>query len=112
MLYDQDGVDIYFLNNRTSAGEHIKVIPPTLAFWGEPNIRFQSAKDVEALFQQVNVSPGTPIARRLRELTEEYMMSLKEAYYYTGRSLKPRNYIIITDGVPCEFVWDILTILI
>ncbi|KAJ3480593.1 hypothetical protein NLI96_g8230 [Meripilus lineatus] len=84
MAYDQDGIDIYFLNELTTEGQNITC-----------------PEAVESLFEKVRPWGWTPIARRLRELTGEYMQGLRESSL-AGVMTKPINYIVITDGVPTD----------
>jgi uncharacterized protein YegL len=84
MKYDDDGVDIYFLNSKTE-GKGLK-----------------RSTDVERLFAGVKPSGATPTGRRLDVLMVEYKKELEAARKRGKPAPKPLNIIIITDGVPTD----------
>jgi hypothetical protein len=90
MKYDDDGVDIYFLNSKTS-GKGMK-----------------RSRDVELLFAGVRPSGATPTGARLDKLLKEYKQELEAAYKQGQRTggdcytVKPLNLVVITDGAPTD----------
>ncbi|GAB1523706.1 hypothetical protein RhiTH_006856 [Rhizoctonia solani] len=88
--YDDDGIDIYFLNSREFA----------------QNVRHES--QVYQLFQRVQPRGSTPTGARLDILLRSYLTSIERAQEefdsqdpeITG--IKPVNYIVITDGAPSD----------
>ncbi|CAE6396802.1 unnamed protein product [Rhizoctonia solani] len=88
--YDDDGIDIYFLNSKDFA----------------QNVRHES--QVYQLFQRVQPSGSTPTGARLDILLRSYLTSIERAQQeydshdpeITG--IKPVNYIVITDGAPTD----------
>lgn len=85
MKYDDDGVDIYFLN-ATVKGENLR-----------------KPKEVDALFRTVKPRGATPTGKALEKVLRAYMSEL-EAAAAAGRptTVKPLNLIVITDGVPTD----------
>ncbi|KAF5335758.1 hypothetical protein D9611_009669 [Ephemerocybe angulata] len=84
--YDADGVDIYFLNRTTFPVSNC-------------NTQLTTEAEIANLFRLVTPHGGTPLGRRLRELLEEDEERMKLSKEL-GTLLKPKNYIIITDGAP------------
>lgn len=91
--YDEDGIDIHFLNN-TKVGLNLK-----------------TREEVEKTFEGVNTQNGTPIAARLdtviREYMEEYAKWQKPSTNFFGKKkakkpLKKLNVLVITDGYPTD----------
>ncbi|KAI0677261.1 hypothetical protein C8Q78DRAFT_960178 [Trametes maxima] len=86
--YDTDGIDVCFLNNRKTG------------------TNMTSAAQVERLFDSVYPKGATPIGERLEELMLYYLNELDAAKETGGQALvktiKPVNYIILTDGVPTD----------
>ncbi|EIN10988.1 hypothetical protein PUNSTDRAFT_65748, partial [Punctularia strigosozonata HHB-11173 SS5] len=89
--YDTDGVDVYFLNSSQS-GSGLK-----------------KKADVKRLFDGVVPFGVTPIGEKLEELLLRYLSHLERAkdQYEMGDvhaldSIKPINYIILTDGAPTD----------
>lgn len=88
--YDEDGIDIYFLNDK-SAAKGVK-----------------SVGEVEALFNRVRPSGATPTGARLDKLLKEYKRELDAAYQLGQRTggdmytVKPLNLLVITDGAPTD----------
>ncbi|GJE84855.1 VWA domain-containing protein [Phanerochaete sordida] len=75
--YDDDGIDIYFLNN-TKSGRGLK-----------------TREDVEKLFNGISPKRGTPVASRLNDVIGEYLKKSK-------KPLKKLNVVVITDGYPSD----------
>ncbi|TFK61107.1 hypothetical protein BDN72DRAFT_849953 [Pluteus cervinus] len=73
--YDEDGLDIFFLNSNES----------------EQGIK--DPQEVAALFKRVSPRDLTPIGKRLRGFLEEYITQ-----YRHNSGIKRVNYIVITDG--------------
>ncbi|CAE6366257.1 unnamed protein product [Rhizoctonia solani] len=88
--YDDDGIDIYFLNSKDFV----------------QNVRHES--QVYQLFQRVQPRGSTPTGARLDILLRSYLTSIERAQQeydshdpeITG--IKPVNYIVITDGAPSD----------
>ncbi|KAF9651713.1 hypothetical protein BDM02DRAFT_3184229 [Thelephora ganbajun] len=77
--YDEDGIGIQFLNNNQR-----KIV--------------KSVEEVERLFEGVQPRCSTPLGRRLGDICNGYLRSLKSA------KRKPKRCLIvaITDGVPTD----------
>jgi hypothetical protein len=67
---------------------------------------YQSQEDVKQLLDRVSPRGGTPIAEKLEKLLLKYIERLERsnARYKSGNadatcSIKPINYIILTDGI-------------
>ncbi|KAH9948796.1 hypothetical protein B0H21DRAFT_689433 [Amylocystis lapponica] len=89
--YDADGIDVCFLNSR-KVGTNMK-----------------NADLVRRLFDSVRPAGITPIGEKLESLLLYYLAGLEQAKarYDAGdsralRSVKPVNYIVITDGAPTD----------
>ena len=78
--HDADGIDIYFLNNRT-AYEHVT-----------------NASTIREIFETVSPGGSTPTGRRLNTLLGDYMSK----YAADPDNTKPMNLICITDGTPTD----------
>ncbi|KAI0442866.1 hypothetical protein F4803DRAFT_517671 [Xylaria telfairii] len=108
MQYDQDGVDIYFLND-----------PYHMNFFEDPHrnepgwnkagdkqegkasysyIGVQDAKDVKAVFNSRQPMLNTPTGRRLGEIMETYVNCYAARESRRQTLPKPLNIIVITDG--------------
>lgn len=85
MKYDDDGIDIYFLNAKRS-GDNMR-----------------RPKDVDRLFAGLKPYGATPTGKTLEKVLREYVLRL-EAAAAQGRpeSIKPLNLIVITDGAPTD----------
>ncbi|ESK86702.1 von willebrand factor [Moniliophthora roreri MCA 2997] len=77
--YDEDGVDLHFLNND-------KVFRS-----------LTSISQVQEIFSSVSRSSGTPLGRKLRELLSSYVTR-----YETDKIIKPVMFLFITDGAPTD----------
>ncbi|KAG8736890.1 hypothetical protein FRC10_008783 [Ceratobasidium sp. 414] len=90
LKYDDDGVEIFFLN-AVDAGRTVK-----------------NDEDVKKLFASVKQSPGTPTGKRLQDLLTAYTTRLEAAKQksgtvdFTTSGIKPLNLIVITDGAPSD----------
>ncbi|KAJ7937025.1 hypothetical protein B0H13DRAFT_2302768 [Mycena leptocephala] len=87
--YDGDGIDIYFLNNKTEA------------------LNIKSSSEVRALFAKVRPSGSTPTGERLDQILKPRLRILEQAQIQpdgtpmdkrTGEEIKRVNFIVITDG--------------
>lgn len=100
--YDNDGIDIYFLNNEAK-GENLKVSNSCLMRSTCAYFMVQGKDAVERLFRTVYPNGGTMIGRKLEDLLLKYLEQLDKAKSQgTTGGIKPVNYIVITDGEPCE----------
>ncbi|KAF7300249.1 hypothetical protein MKEN_01349000 [Mycena kentingensis (nom. inval.)] len=97
--YDDDGLDIYFLNSR-EIGHSMK-----------------SETAVMDLFKRVEPSGGTPTGDRLDKLLREYLSKLEAAVIdsdgtprnrETAQVIKRVNYIVITDGEATDSPKDVI----
>ncbi|KAI0650448.1 hypothetical protein C8Q79DRAFT_386786 [Trametes meyenii] len=86
--YDNDGIDVCFLNNRKTG------------------TNMTSAAQIRRMFDSVVPKGATPIGEKLEELMLYYLNELDAAKETGGQALvktiKPVNYIILTDGVPTD----------
>ncbi|KAJ3548433.1 hypothetical protein NMY22_g1267 [Coprinellus aureogranulatus] len=86
--FDEDGIDIHFLNTASSDSPQLK-----------------TREEINGCFASVQVGNGTPLARRMKDLINPYLKRLKES---GGNWSKKRNYIVLTDGAPDAGDEDIL----
>jgi uncharacterized protein YegL len=57
-------------------------------------------KEVQQLFRRTKTSPGTPLAKSIRELLNAYQERLNKQHAKgKTRTVKPVNFIVITDGM-------------
>ncbi|ORX37776.1 hypothetical protein BD324DRAFT_578764 [Kockovaella imperatae] len=77
--YDDDGIDIYFLNSKRVGTE------------------LRTAADVEELFEGLVPKGATPTGSRLDAILQKYLSRLEKAKTY-DEQIKPLNLIIVTDG--------------
>ncbi|KAI1125754.1 hypothetical protein F5Y10DRAFT_246498 [Nemania abortiva] len=113
MEYDQDGVDIYFLNDPFHRD-------PFNSHRGEPGwskaadsnegkasfgyIGVKDAQDVKTIFNGRVPNSATPTGERLREIMTSYVNCYR-ARGNSGQELpKPLNIIVITDGAATDRV--------
>ncbi|WWC65770.1 uncharacterized protein I303_108392 [Kwoniella dejecticola CBS 10117] len=95
--YDENGVDIYFLNSKR-VGKELK-----------------AAHEVEDLFRGLEPKGATPTGMRLESILREYMARLERSHTspspspsspsINGQSegtVKPMNLIVVTDGAPTD----------
>ncbi|GKU07660.1 unnamed protein product [Fusarium langsethiae] len=92
--HDPDGIDVYFLNHRSSA-----VGSGTQAPGGYYNIR--DAKQVEHLFKSIRPCGSTPTGARLHSILKPYVSHITRRAENID-STKPVNIIMITDGCPTD----------
>ncbi|KEY67422.1 hypothetical protein S7711_05950 [Stachybotrys chartarum IBT 7711] len=88
--HDEDGIDVYFLNNRSESPDQ----PKNKARGGYYNIK--SADEVQWLFESVQPRYLTPTGRRLRDILKPYCKQLESSNDMDN--VKPVNIIVITDG--------------
>lgn len=95
--YDADGIDIYFLNHRSS-GSVSRTRTGAGAAGGYKNVT--DASGVREIFKSVQPSGATPVGTRLHQILTPYLRNLSKLTTQ-GREteLKPLNIIVITDGV-------------
>ncbi|KAG7097451.1 hypothetical protein E1B28_004796 [Marasmius oreades] len=86
--FDADGIDIYFLNDE------------------RVGLGMRRREAVDQLFKEVRPKGVTPIGERLETLLRGYLARLESANDSGStaalKSIKPINYIIITDGAPTD----------
>ena len=100
--HDADGIDIYFLNHKSSDPG---VPSEGVAAGGYRGIK--RATTVTEIFERVRPSGGTPTGLRVHAILKPYLAKL-EAETAAGRELKPLNLIVLTDGVPSDDVESVL----
>ncbi|KAI9042168.1 uncharacterized protein KD926_006087 [Aspergillus affinis] len=88
--YDQDGIDVYFLNHRREA---------TRATGGAYS-NITTADDVREIFNCVEPWGPTPFGKRLHDILGPYLRRVEsmEGGYGPVDPVKPLNIIAITDG--------------
>ncbi|KAI4194420.1 MAG: hypothetical protein LQ346_003692 [Caloplaca aetnensis] len=84
-MYDSDGIDIYFLNERHSS-EYENVT---------------TKETVQQIFNAVRPRGGTPTGCRLDAILRPYLRACEQK---GPENCKPINVIVITDGVPTDDV--------
>ncbi|WWC92752.1 uncharacterized protein L201_007711 [Kwoniella dendrophila CBS 6074] len=87
--YDQDGIDIQFLNSKKQGNG------------------MRTGNQVMQLFESVKPNGFTPTGQRLEDILREYMISLEKSsrgstMFGRNAAIKPMNLIIITDGAPSD----------
>ncbi|KAJ6121005.1 hypothetical protein N7523_005285 [Penicillium sp. IBT 18751x] len=94
--YDSDGIDIHFLNHRTSgeAGAYHNIT---------------TAADVQEIFHSVRPRGSTPVGRRLLEILAPYLRRVEQMQNGNAVFVKPINIITITDG---EFTDDAESVIV
>lgn len=100
--HDKDGIDIYFLNHRTSAAADPR---SGKAAGGYTNITDATA--IDRIFTTVRPSGMTPTGTRLNHILKAYLRRYETAIQQAGgdpdgTDLKPINLIMVTDGVPSD----------
>jgi len=78
--YDQDGLEIFFLNSKSYLSEN------------------NDASQIEQLFRTIRPNGPTPLRGRLGNLLENY----GKKFEADPRTCKPVNFIVITDGAPTD----------
>ncbi|GJE90445.1 von willebrand factor type A domain-containing protein [Phanerochaete sordida] len=91
--YDDDGIDLWFLNNRIG-GSHAAC-----------NLR--TPADISSVLDGVSPMGGTPLGERLQEILRAYIdeCTPKRFLMVKRRAAalpKPMNVLVITDGVPSD----------
>ncbi|TVY81627.1 hypothetical protein LSUE1_G002621 [Lachnellula suecica] len=100
--HDSDGVDVYFLNHKSSdAGAPAEGIAPG----GYRGIK--RAATVTEIFDRVRPSGGTPTGTRVHNILKPYLARL-EKDMAQDKETKPLNLIVLTDGVPSDDVETVL----
>lgn len=92
--HDPDGIDVYFLNHRSSSSGSDGQAPG-----GYYNIR--DAQQVERLFSSVRPGGATPTGNRLHSILKPYIASLSRRSDSMDTT-KPVNVIVITDGAASD----------
>ncbi|KAI0776169.1 hypothetical protein BD413DRAFT_649630 [Trametes elegans] len=86
--YDADGIDVCFLNSKKTGAN------------------MTNGQQVRRMFDSVLPRGATPIGERLEDLMLYYLNELDNAKSTGGmaavKTIKPVNYIILTDGVPTD----------
>lgn len=100
--HDSDGIDIYFLNHKSSdAG----ALADGVCAGGYRGIK--RAATVTEIFERVRPQGGTPTGIRVHNILKPYLAKL-ESEMAAGRELKPLNLIVLTDGVPSDDVESVI----
>lgn len=88
--YDEDGIDIWFLNHRREV---------TRASGGAYS-NITTAEEVHMVFKSVEPWGATPVGKRLHDILSPYLRRVErmEAGHDAAGSVKPLNIIAITDG--------------
>lgn len=97
--HDADGIDIYFLNHKSSAPADTKAGAPA---GGYRNIKQEA--EVTRIFSTVRPSGGTPTGTRCQHILRPYLRRYEEK----PEDTKPLNLIVLTDGVPSDDVESVL----
>ncbi|WRT69644.1 uncharacterized protein IL334_006633 [Kwoniella shivajii] len=88
--YDENGVDIYFLNSKRVGKE------------------LRAAHEVEDLFRGLEPKGATPTGMRLEAILRDYMAKLERSQTasrpesHSSETVKPMNLIVVTDGAPTD----------
>jgi hypothetical protein len=100
--HDADGIDIYFLNHKSSNPGNPS---EGVAAGGYRGIK--RAATVTEIFERVRPQGGTPTGIRVHNILKPYLTRL-EKEMADGKELKPLNLIVLTDGVPSDDVESVL----
>lgn len=100
--HDADGIDIYFLNHKSS---NPGAPSEGIAAGGYRGIH--RAETIHEIFDRVRPQGGTPTGIRVHNILKPYLAKL-EKEMAEGRDLKPLNLIVLTDGVPSDDVESVL----
>jgi uncharacterized protein YegL len=100
--HDSDGIDVYFLNHKSSTPADAKNGKAAGGYRG-----ITDAAAVERIFTTVRPGAGTPTGTRLQTILKPYLQLLTEKSDNI-ESVKPVNIIVITDGVPSDDVESVL----
>ncbi|KAK4070142.1 uncharacterized protein Triagg1_6563 [Trichoderma aggressivum f. europaeum] len=96
-FHDKDGIDLYFLNHRSS-----KKQPEGKGQYGYYNI--ETPEEITEIFKTVQPNNGTPTGARLRTILRPYVLGLPtpKDKFRNIDDVKPINIIVITDGAPSD----------
>jgi uncharacterized protein YegL len=100
--HDSDGIDIYFLNHKSS---NPGAVQDGVAAGGYRGIK--RAATITEIFERVRPGGGTPTGTRIHNILKPYLAKL-EKDTAEGRETKPLNLIVLTDGVPSDDVESVL----
>ena len=100
--HDSDGIDIYFLNHKSS---NPGAPAEGVAAGGYRGIK--RAATITEIFERVRPQGGTPTGIRIHNILKPYLAKL-ESEIAQGREFKPLNLIVLTDGVPSDDVESVL----
>ncbi|KAM0364096.1 hypothetical protein ACHAO7_010086 [Fusarium culmorum] len=92
--HDPDGIDIYFLNHRSSATGSGTQAPGGY-------YHYRNTEEVSGLFAYVCPSGSTPTGTRLQSILNPYISHIASPAANI-ESTKPINIIVITDGAPSD----------
>ena len=90
--YDEDGVDVYFLNNPDK--DRYKNI--------------KRAETIHEIFNQFEPAGKTPTGKKLKAILDPYLEKCKTAHARGCAWPKPLNVIVITDGAPTDDLESVL----
>ncbi|KAK8086654.1 hypothetical protein PG994_001628 [Apiospora phragmitis] len=95
VAHDSDGVDVYFLNHRSS-----ELLDKGSGKAGTGYRGVTNAEGVAELFRRVRPSGGTPTGQRLGQILRPYLNRYRKVVDETEDvfAMKPLNIIVITDG--------------
>ncbi|KAL0940851.1 von willebrand factor [Colletotrichum truncatum] len=96
--HDPDGIDLYFLNHKTSARGDPREGKAPGGFYG-----IKRADTVEGIFSSVRPRGATPTGQRLHNIFKPYLQLL-DSKKDDMDSVRPINIIVITDGAPSDDV--------
>ncbi|KAI1210723.1 uncharacterized protein F4807DRAFT_422420 [Annulohypoxylon truncatum] len=106
MEHDEDGVDVYFLNHRTSdRGDALRGAVGS----GYRGVR--EARVVQNMFKYIKPSLATPTGLRLDHILRAYLKNYEALVRRTGGDVycvRPINVIVITDGQPTDEPGEII----
>ncbi|KAL6809097.1 hypothetical protein GGI42DRAFT_230541 [Trichoderma sp. SZMC 28013] len=95
--HDKDGIDLYFLNHKSSNRQ-----PKGKGSYGYYNI--ETPEEITEIFKTVQPNNGTPTGARLRTILKPYVDGLPTPQDKSRDidDVKPINVIVITDGAPSD----------
>ncbi|KAK2005503.1 hypothetical protein LZ32DRAFT_612053 [Colletotrichum eremochloae] len=95
--HDDDGIDLYFLNNKNTKSGNVKAGKAANGYYG-----IRRAETVHEIFTTVRPCGATPTGQRLRAILKPYLQLLESKD--DVESVKPIDIIVITDGAPSDDV--------
>ncbi|KAK2008521.1 hypothetical protein LZ32DRAFT_453723 [Colletotrichum eremochloae] len=95
--HDDDGIDLYFLNDKTSNSGNVRAGKAANGYYG-----IRRAETVHEIFTTVRPCGATPTGQRLGAILRPYLQLLERKD--DVESVKPINIIVITDGAPSDDV--------